>query len=554
MRTVIYIVALILGYLNPGSLANPGLSIPGSSPYPTNPYPNGFQVPGTGPNGSANTLQDVWNASQGMWGVNTNGGWAPIFQSSLGAPAGVSGGQAGQITGGSADSGFTYSSASDPYSWVGQNPGGGNTQIGYTLDPTTGYYIPGSMRSETNPGAFQPLDALPALGGALMGGAIAGGAFGGVGGAGTAAGTGATVSGAGDAMAGLAGTGATVSGAGDAAAAAGGGLASGGSALGGIGSAAGSLGGAGGLAGNLGNLISAGGAIAGLAGGGAGTVPAGGAKTYQPTGSASVDQAWQALMQQMGGATGNLASTANPALMQSFQNAMGINYQPYQQAANAAGQQYAGLSNAALGTGQQQQQAGQQILNTSMDPQSALYNQTLGQTMDTENAQQAMRGLGNSPVGAAEAGQVASNFNIDWQNQQLQRQIAGGQAGSGLLGTGLSTMAQAPGYALQSGQVPLTAQQNVAAAPGNAANAYKSGVGQMLSPLINQQQGMSQYLNQGVGAAANANTTAAGQQTFNASQQQAQMQALMTALNGSGGSGGSSGLGSWLQSMFGGGG
>jgi hypothetical protein len=66
-----------------------------------------------------------------------------------------------------------------------------------------------------------------------------------------------------------------------------------------------------------------------------------------------------------------------------------------------------------------------QILNTAFDPQGALYDRTMQSTLDTQNAINAMNGVSGSGYGAGLTGDAARNFNIDWQNNQLQREISG---------------------------------------------------------------------------------------------------------------------------------
>jgi hypothetical protein len=68
--------------------------------------------------------------------------------------------------------------------------------------------------------------------------------------------------------------------------------------------------------------------------------------------------------------------------------------------------------------------AGLGVLNTGFDPQSALYNRSFAQQQDQTNAIDSMYGLGSSPYGAGVAANASNNFNIDWQNAQLARQIA----------------------------------------------------------------------------------------------------------------------------------
>lgn len=61
-----------------------------------------------------------------------------------------------------------------------------------------------------------------------------------------------------------------------------------------------------------------------------------------------------------------------------------------------------------------------QVMNTAFDPQQALYTQTLQNTEQQQNAQNAASGVGGTPYGAGLSNQALQNFNIGWQQQQLQ--------------------------------------------------------------------------------------------------------------------------------------
>lgn len=91
------------------------------------------------------------------------------------------------------------------------------------------------------------------------------------------------------------------------------------------------------------------------------------------------------------------------------------------------GQQTAGLASPLVG-------GAQNVLNTSMDPQSQLYaylqNQNLQQTQAIEQG----AGLGTTPYGAGVEALSNQQFNMNWQNQQLGRQLAGLQGAQGALG------------------------------------------------------------------------------------------------------------------------
>lgn len=92
----------------------------------------------------------------------------------------------------------------------------------------------------------------------------------------------------------------------------------------------------------------------------------------------------------------------------------------------------------------------QTLLNNGFDPQSTLYNREFQQQQDQQNAINSMYGLSGSAYGAGTAGQANRDFNLDWGDRQLSRQIAalgsyGQHSGqvtqnlSNLLNTGAST-------------------------------------------------------------------------------------------------------------------
>ncbi len=76
-------------------------------------------------------------------------------------------------------------------------------------------------------------------------------------------------------------------------------------------------------------------------------------------------------------------------------------------------------------------QAGQNTYNTSLDPQGDLYRRTQQQLQEQTRAAQAARGISMSPYGAGIENKAMSDFNIDWANQQLNRQVQGAGAFSG---------------------------------------------------------------------------------------------------------------------------
>jgi hypothetical protein len=205
---------------------------------------------------------------------------------------------------------------------------------------------------------------------------------------------------------------------------------------------------------------------------GASTNQPGPASVYTPVGQANADQSYQAILaglQPFAVSPGNTpAGVQYPIAQQSVYN--DILYNP-------ARQQYvAGTGNAynlGIASGNTAQDSAAAITNAAFDPQQALYNQTLNQTQQQAAAANARSGVLGTPYGQAVADNATNNFNINWQNQQLNREVTGGQAAQQIYGAGLSN--------LQSG----------VAAPYNAYNAVGNNTLTGLTNLANL--GNNQY-------------------------------------------------------------
>lgn len=242
----------------------------------------------------------------------------------------------------------------------------------------------------------------------------------------------------------------------------------------------------------------------------------GGANYYTPTGLGNADQTWQNLLNY----EWNNYNGSNFAQFgqQSLQQGLDANsqYGPgYQAAANNAGAGYSNLANILntqsgqnFGTQNALLGAGQQVFNLGLDPQSALYDRTRQQVTDQSNAVNSAYGLGSSAAGAGMTNQALSNFNIDWQNNQLGRALQGLQGYAGAAGTagrygelGTQQASAAPGYTLQGGQLPYTTAQSIASTPGSLANTYGSFLNSnVYGPAEGIQGSIIPYLNYGQGA------------------------------------------------------
>jgi hypothetical protein len=217
-----------------------------------------------------------------------------------------------------------------------------------------------------------------------------------------------------------------------------------------------------------------------------------------------------------------------PVLQQAFQKMLGTDTSGLTQAGNQAGQLYGGLvpqaqqaGQSLMGAGQQglQQagalnQAGNQVFQTSLDPQNALRDKLMNEVGQASRLATGQRGIGMSPLSAGMETQAKGNFGLDWENAQLQRQIAGlgGMAGASnasanqgaqatrSIGAGMGFNEAAPGYALNAGQVPFQTQNMASQLPFTASSLYSQGLGglgQNLSGVMGQ---IIPYLNQGLGA------------------------------------------------------
>ena len=205
----------------------------------------------------------------------------------------------------------------------------------------------------------------------------------------------------------------------------------------------------------------------------------------------------------------------------------------YQTGANVGGSMLTGAGTQAYGAGgnlygmgNTEMGAANQALTTAFDPQHALYNQYLSNTQNQSAAANAMSGVSNSPYGGGVTGQNLTNFNIGWDQNQLQNQLAGLQAYNTAAGGVGNTYNNAAGLqsggaaAVQQGMaMPYNATNQLAQNNIAALNAQMGGA-QSSNNLLNQ-KAQNYYQGAGLGLQGN-------QQALNAAQlaQQNQQQAM----------------------------
>lgn len=207
------------------------------------------------------------------------------------------------------------------------------------------------------------------------------------------------------------------------------------------------------------------------------------AQPYQLGGEPQSDVNTQALM--------NIMARGNP-----FQNTA-------QNASMVAGQQAYGAGGQAISQGNNMYSGANAVMNTAFDPQQTLYNKLQQQNTDQTNANEAQRGITMSPYGAGVANESNKNFNIDWQNQQLQRQESGLQSagtgnttGANLQSTGVNQLNAAGQLPYATGQQAFeNSQQSIQDYLNylNHGTAASAGVTIPVQQLSTIQQAMPQY-------------------------------------------------------------
>lgn len=206
---------------------------------------------------------------------------------------------------------------------------------------------------------------------------------------------------------------------------------------------------------------------------------------------------------------GTNSGLVDPAIKQAFQSLLGIDMGGLVGAGQQAGQQYgdlAQLSQAYSGQlGQQAQQqfgAGQDIYNLGRDPNNQLHDYMQQQNVDQSRAASSARGIGMGANAAGLENDASRNFEMNWQNNLLNRASTGmqGMNQANLLGgmdlsNSMSMGGLTPGYTMSAGQAPIAAQQAAYGAPMDYANMFSQAQSQdVQNPLSSIMQSIYPYL------------------------------------------------------------
>lgn len=232
---------------------------------------------------------------------------------------------------------------------------------------------------------------------------------------------------------------------------------------------------------------------------------------------------------------------------------------PYGQQGVQTAQQFApyGVQNAGQAMGNAQQLGGTvpgligaagSILNTAFDPQNALFKQQQDLQSQQSLAGLSQSGLAQTPWGQGVYGQNMGNFDINWQNNLLNREVTGAQGAEGLLGqagtqaTGAFGLGQQAGAgAVNSALLPYSTQNTLNT---NALSALSGGASYGSAATAVPQTGIGDWLSYlSGGNSANSVANQQGQLALNQNQQAFNQNQIYGSQIG----GGLAGLGNYAQ-------
>lgn len=174
----------------------------------------------------------------------------------------------------------------------------------------------------------------------------------------------------------------------------------------------------------------------------------------------------------------------------------------------------------ALGTSGALTSGAGSIINTAFDPQGQLYQRTADQASSQSLAALSGAGLAGTPWGQGVYGTNMNNFNIDWQNAQLNRQATGLGAAEGAGRTALELGSQGPQAGVNISMLPYNTYNQITS---NQLAALTGGAGYGQQAAAVPQMGIGDWL-QYLSGANQANSVANNQAQLALQQQQQQFQ------------------------------
>ena len=149
------------------------------------------------------------------------------------------------------------------------------------------------------------------------------------------------------------------------------------------------------------------------------------------------------------------------------------------------------------------------IINSAFDPQNALFNQQQQLLQDQTRSAEAAQGVAGTPYGAGVEANAMGNFDINWQNNQLSREMQGisgantaqnmAQSGANMGVNTLGALGQAQNAYTNPTQQAVQDYTGYLGAGQNAANSQNQMLQNAFSSQNQQWQQQQQQQNQMLG-------------------------------------------------------
>ena len=210
---------------------------------------------------------------------------------------------------------------------------------------------------------------------------------------------------------------------------------------------------------------------------------------YTPQNQAGADSSYTSNLNSLTQGDQSTYNTAQTGFNDTYQNVLNNPYyaQGQSQVNSAAGQQYAS-GTADVNNANTMNSLAPSIIASGFDPTSALYNNQLKSAQDAQSIASAQAGVAGSPFAAGMQGDATTNFNLNWQQQQAQKQQ---QA--------IAALGQLFGNSANLASTGASQQMQGAAAPAQAYNANQSSIMTALQQLVSGTTGAGSQVNNDIG-------------------------------------------------------
>ena len=209
---------------------------------------------------------------------------------------------------------------------------------------------------------------------------------------------------------------------------------------------------------------------------------------YTPANQAGADASYTSTLNNLTAGNQGTYNTAQTGFNQTYQNTLNNPYYAQaQQGVNTAGAAQVGAGQTAMNNAGTLNSFAPSIIASGFDPTSALYNNQMKQAQDASSIASSQAGVAGSPFAAGMQSDATTNFNLNWQASQAQKQQQAITALSQLFGSS-NSLANSGASEMAQG----------AAAPAQAYNANQTSIMQALSQLVNGTNAAGSALNKDV--------------------------------------------------------